>query len=349
MTKLYVAGTYCVVVGDYLFAMDAFATQTILRADKLTMEVTKSVVRGDYATPWYQRDGTRLVLMSQESASPWRTVFHILDTDMVELSSFIADCTDIPGGKFQGDSSYCAIAGDKIYCYLGWRWSNSPEGYYATFRVYNLDGSYADYSGVPFNGPYESLPSTWPSLLGIVAVALESGSIAAAAYWACFNKYIDYFGTDIVSPAGAPYGGAYDADLRRISAADFLTVTVSPHDYIANNFTTVGGAISNSLLYSFMPASAVDYRGAEWVGDRAVGVSIWKYDLTTMSLVSWMYPSSDIILKMSNAGCITTDGTYEWGVASAGTEPCQIKLEDGAAQFLWQRKIESNAIWFQEG
>lgn len=357
MSTEYIAGAYCAIVGEYLFAMDAWETQKVLRANKLTMEVTKSVTRTDYASPWYQRDGTCLVLVSQQQSSPWLAVFHVLNTDMLEVSSFVADCSDVPhtsASCFQTDQSYCAIAGDKIYCFLGWRYSTDPVGYYATFRVYELNGSYVDYSGPIFNGPYGSLPNTWPTYLAIVAVAQGDGSIAAAAYWAAFQKYIGYCGGDFISHHySEPPFTAIESNPRRGSTADFVTVTVASHQYLAAPWIFPSAGVENNGIYwAFMynsynnPAS---FSGEEWSGPipNDSDFFILKYDVNTMGLLGWVQSKDYHALTMNNTGCAVTDGTYAWGVD--GSTPYQIKLEDGSAKTLWRKVGQSNAIWFQEG
>ena len=340
MKELYVAGNYCVVIGNYLFAMDTFETKRILRADKLTMEVKKSVLRSDWATPWYQRDGTRLILEAQEPDSPYRQVFYVLDTDMKELSSFVADCTDISYTQstpcFQSNPFYHAIAGDKIYCYLGRRWSSSPVGYYDTFRVYSLDGSHVDYLGAVKNGP-DPLPPA------INAVAGGSADVAAVCYWAAKNACLGFKGTDCFKDETN-----WNSDTVGISAVDLATVTIPSHDYF-NILRTLGGVEYGGVYYVFKPdptGKPFAFDGAEWVGEKPTTPAIFKYNATTLELLSWVASDSTAILQMSNAGCIVTDGTYAWGVD--GSVPYRMTLATGKTKTLW-KAAASNSIWFQEG
>jgi hypothetical protein len=354
MSVNYESGVYCAVVGDYLYAMDVFNPQSLMRANKATMEVTKRVTRSDYATPWHQRDSLYLYLNDQQSASPYLPVMHILDMDMVELSSFVMDTTAIShtaAACFQTDAAYMAIADDKIYCYLGQRWSASPMGYYATIRVYNNDGSYTDYSGAVVNGTTPPLPSNWAIYLAILAAAQGNASATAAACQACriIMKDMGHIGTDVVSSQGAPWPANDPAatNPRRIASADLQTVTVSAHLYINpySSFRMVGGVASNGFFYAFMPAPPVEWEDEEWVGDSPTTLSLWKYDVATMELISWLDSPNGRGLVNSDIGAIVANDTYAWGCDSGG-EPLRITLADNTLKTLWSRSGSSNAIWF---
>jgi hypothetical protein len=344
VSKEYVYGVYCAVVGDYLFAQDGYDNTILYRANKATMEVTKSVVVG-WQSLLYQKDNTRLFLWGQDFTTS-DVIIHIYSTEMVELGTI-----DIPYPWLEQEK-FVAV-GDKVYVYWGETLNDDPYGYVDTIRVYNLDGSYTDYSGEPWNGGDPP-----PKYRSLILAAAGSGIKAAGGYPTIFARTVGGvprnvlgYGSDIVSHWYEPIPGAFDPNPRRVSTTDFTTVTVAQKEYINPyaGFRALFGLSHGTDYYAFMPNAEhiSGWEGALWTGGSPTSYSIFKYDAETMELDSWVQAASTQVAISENYMAAYTDGVYAWGL-SVSSEPIQVRLSDYSfVSHLWRRVGQSNAVWYQ--